>query len=78
MARRYKVTESTASLLDAMRHLYEFYDEFHGKAEALNTGQKLLDDVEQKWQALQDSALLLVGYKMTGDLESYYQDEPEI
>lgn len=74
MARNYKVSEHTAKMIDSMRHLYNFYDEFYTLYEEENLyGPKLTQEFQDKWHALTDCVLLAISYR----LEHALLEDPE-
>lgn len=65
MPRDYKVSNYTAQMIDSLRHLYAFYDEFYTLIEGDNIyGDKWDRDFQEKWHALTDCALLAIGSRL--------------
>lgn len=81
MAINYKVSNDTAAMADALQLLYKFYEEFYNLVCAVNIGQKGIKALEESYQALADTAEMLIGWHIGGrllDEENAKQLQPEL
>ena len=66
MATKYKVSDYTAQMIDSLRYLYKFYDEFYTLFEGDPSagGKAIDDDFHKKFHELNDCVLLILAYRL--------------
>jgi len=64
MNEKFKVSESTTKMIDALKPLYEFFDTFQEQLQLNNIGGVALERFEKAFQDFKDQALLCIAYKM--------------
>lgn len=81
MTKNYKVSETTAAMADAVQLLYKFYEKFYTLACDANIGDKGIRQLEDNYQALADTAEMLIGWNVGSNLmneTNLQQSHPEL